>query len=199
MAASDFIYVNIRDYLSADCEASKPLLEATLKNYACPLNPDVEHFLKHNAVDFARRNQSVTYLVFAATDGALVGYFTIALKAITVNAATLSNTVRKRFARLSDLDAASNAYTLPAFLIAQIGKNYADGLNERIAGSALLHMAWNVITELQYAAGGVVAFLEAEDNAKLLQFYIHENNFRQFSVRQSSTQGKTLIQLLKPL
>lgn len=44
-----------------------------------------------------------------------------------------------------------------------IGKNFKDGANEKITGEQLLHAAVDTIKELQYMAGGMVIFLEAED------------------------------------
>ena len=48
-------------------------------------------------------------------------------------------------------------------------------------------------------AGGTVAFLEADDNPKLLSFY-EANGFKRFAVRQSHTSDQhKLVQLLKVL
>lgn len=197
MSKSDFFYVNIRSYLDDDSSVEE--LNEILEDYECPLNEDVEHFLKHTAVEFARRNQSVSYLVFSTEDGALLGYFTIAIKAITVRIEAISNTVSRKLSRIADYDAETGSYTIPAFLIAQLGKNYADGVNKRIEGSELLEMAWTVIKETQYAVGGIAAFLEAENNNELLNFYSVKNNFRKFDVRETSLSGKELVQLLKLL
>ncbi len=197
MLKNKFFYVNIRSYLD-DAESRNELNEI-LEKYTCPINEDVEHFLKYSAVDFAKRNQSVTYFVFSPSDGALLGYFTIAIKAITVRIETISNTVRKKLARIADYDAETGSYTIPAFLIAQLGKNYSDGMNRRIEGAELLELAWTVIKEIQYAAGGIAVFLEAENNNKLLNFYSVKNNFRQFDVRETFPSGKELVQLLKLL
>ena len=69
-------------------------------------------------------------------------------------------------------------------MIAQLGKNYTDGANERISGEHLLELALSVVEGLQYAAGGMVTFLEAEDKEKLLTFY-QKNNFQRFSTRKA--------------
>ena len=60
-------------------------------------------------------------------------------------------------------------------------------------------MAWMVVKELQYAAGGIVTFLEAEKKEKLLDFY-HENGFREFDikiVKNIEDKPYELVQLLK--
>lgn len=171
-----FSYINIREYLVQEStkEIGEADLRAAISDFSCPRNLDVETFLKKNAIEFTKKNQSVTYLVFANEDGKILGYFTIALKPITVSASMISNTVKRRLQRISKLDEVTETYTAAAFLIAQLGKNFQDGVNERISGEELLDIAWIVVRGLQYAAGGVVSFLEAERKEKLLDFY-HKN------------------------
>lgn len=82
-----------------------------------------------------------------------------------------------------------------------MGKNFKDGTNEKITGEQLLHAAVDTIKELQYMAGGMVIFLEAEDKEKLIHFYQEENGFKQFDVREMKCRDKDeihkLVQLLK--
>ena len=52
---------------------------------------------------------------------------------------------------------------MSAYLIAQLGKNFADGRNNRITGAEMLELAWSVIEEMQYMGGGMVVFLEANN------------------------------------
>lgn len=47
-----------------DLEAGEPALVKPLSGFSCPKNPDVERFLKKSAIEFAKKNQSVTYLFF---------------------------------------------------------------------------------------------------------------------------------------
>lgn len=108
--------------------------------------------------------------------------------------------MRKKIARVSELDEESGTYTLSAYLIAQLRKNYANNANERITGEQLLQAAIDTIKELQYMTGGMVVFLEAED--KLMKFYEEENGFKRFSVRQlkpKDGEEHILVQLLKVL
>ena len=103
---------------------------------------------------------------------------------------------------MSELDEASHSYSLSAYLIAQIGKNYTEGLNNRITGKELLELAIAQVKDLQYQTGGMVIFLEAEDKEPLMKFYRDENNFKMFSTRESKSavnEPHTLVQLLKTL
>ena len=162
--------------------------------------PDVERFLKQSSIEFTKKNQSVTYVVISANDGGLLGYFTLALKPLTVRGETVSNTVKRKLLRISELDKQSDTYNMSAYLIAQLGKNYADGRNEEISGEDLIELAWKVIQEVQYMTGGMVTFLEAENEDKLLSFY-KSNRFQQFDTRQTANaeEQHELVQLLRLL
>ena len=90
---------------------------------------------------------------------------------------------------------------MSAYLIAQLGKNYADGRNREIAGKELIELAWMIIEKTQYMFGGMVTFLEAEKEEKLLSFY-RDNSFSQFDTRQTAsgtTEPHELVQLLRLL
>lgn len=192
--------INIRRYLESDNSMlGEDVLIQILSEFSCKKNLDVERFLKDSAIEFAKKNQSVTYLVFSVEDGELLGYFTIALKPLTVKVDAVSNTMKKRMLRISELDEQSESFTMSAFLIAQLGKNYANGANTRISGTDLLDAAWNVVKEIQYRGGGLVTFLEANNEDKLLSFY-KENRFQQFDIRQTNSkddESHELVQLLR--
>ncbi len=170
-------------------------------SYSIPRNPDVERFLKKNSIEFTKKNQSVTYLVFDISSMRMAGYFTLALKPLTVRGETVSNTVKRKLLRVSELDEKSDTYTMSAYLIAQIGKNYTDYADKQITGGELLELAWDKIKEMQYLGGGMVVFLEAENEEKLLSFY-RNNRFSQFDVRQTTSsedEPRELVQLLRLL
>lgn len=204
MKANDrFMFVNIREYLAQDDneKVGEAELMRMISDFSCPRNLDVEHFLKKSSVDFTRKNQSVTYLVMDMDDGALVGYFTIALKPLTVRDETVSNTVKRKIKRVSEFDEQTNSYTMSAYLIAQIGKNYTNDAYKRITGSELLELAWSVIEDMQYMGGGMVVFLEANNEERLLSFY-QDNKFRQFDTRLTAHNEENrheLVQLLRLL
>ena len=142
-----------------------------------------------------KKNQSVTYLVFSVDSKELLGYFTLALKPLTVKGETVSNTTKKKLLRISELDDKSDTYTMAAYLIAQIGRE------KKITGKELIGLAWMVIEEAQYLVGGMVTFLETEDEEKLLSFY-RNNRFSQFDTRQTilgTDEPHELVQLLRLL
>ena len=198
-----FFSVNIREYLALgnDEEAGEPALVELLSGFSSPKNKDVEHFLKKSAIEFTKKNQSVTYLVVSAEDVRLLGYFTLALKPLTVRGETVSNTMKRKLLRISELDEKSDTYTMSAYLIAQLGKNFSESGGTEITGAELLKLAWDKIKEIQYLGGGIVTFLEAEKEEKLLSFY-RDNRFSQFDTRQTASdadESHELVQLLRLL
>ena len=198
-----FFAINIRKYLALgdDQEAGEPALVELLSGFSCPKNPDVERFLKNSAIEFTKKNQSVTYLVFSKDNGEMLGYFTLALKPLTIRGETVSKTTKRKLLRISELDENSDTYTMSAYLIAQLGKNYTGGRDKEIAGNTLIELAWMMIEKAQYMFGGMVAFLETENEEKLLSFY-RGNRFLQFDTRQTTSdtdESHELVQLLRLL
>lgn len=197
-----FTVFNIREYLADGSHGlGEDNLIQVLSEFSCKINPDVERFVKEQSIDFAKKQQSVTYLVFSTEDAELVGYFAITIKPIIVNAESFSNTVKKKLSRVSVLNEQNQTYNLAAYLIAQIGKNYNNGANKRISGKELLGLAMRQIRQLQYLAGGMVIFLEANNEESLLAFY-RESGFQQFDTRltdSAKSKPHELIQLLKLL
>ena len=194
--------INIRRYIgNENPELGEDELLQILSEFSCPMNPDVERFLKYSSIEFTKKNQSVTYLVFSVADGKLLGYFTLALKPLTVKGETVSNTVKRKLLRVSELDKKSDTYTMSAYLIAQLGKNYSENDGKMITGAELLGLAWDKIKATQYMFGGMVTFLETENEERLLSFY-RDNRFSQFDTRQTASDAEEsheLVQLLRLL
>ena len=111
-----------------------------------------------------------------------------------------SNTVKRKIARVSEMNSDDGKFSMSAYLIAQLGKNYDDCITEKISGVNLLSIALDKVKELQYMAGGMVVFLESENEEKLLNFYEKQNGFKRFDtkkIKKYNENSHTLIQLLK--
>lgn len=189
--------VNIRAFIDKNNPAyiGEEKLNEIFSEFSCPINPDVERFLLHSSIEFTKKDQSVTYLVFNQENVDLVGYFSIAIKPISVLASSISKSMCKKISRVSVLDESTNTYTASAYLIAQLGKNFAIPKEQRIKGNALLDFALNNILRAKYFLGGVVEFLECEDKQPLMKFY-SSNGFKVFNSR-TTNDGLKLYQLLK--
>lgn len=195
MASKSYFVANIMEYL---CDARMDEdLSGLLRFFECPRNKDVENFLKKSAVDFAKKHQAVSYLVFSQENGAFLGYFSLAIKTISVRAQNVSRTVQRKLSRMSTLD--DGEYNIPAYLIAQLGKNFQQGLNDLITGKELLSLAMEQISFLQHRVGGVLCVLECENKKKLLDFYCEQNHFVEFGTRKTKFTERDLLQLLKTI
>lgn len=194
-----FFVINLREYLDKK-DSALITADKLLSSFSCPLNPDVEHFLKYNAIEFTKKNQSVTYLVFRQNNPNevnFVGYFSLAVKPVSIHSSIISKSMARKLERISVLDENTSTYTAAAYLIAQLSKNFSLPEEKRISGDELLELALDIISQAKYLLGGVIEFLECEDNETLMKFY-ERNGFRFFNSRV--TQGESshkLNQLVK--
>ena len=161
------------------------------------LNPDIEVFLKEDALQFAKEKKSITYLVCDEDDGSLLGYFTITHKAVEVPPDGLSKTYIRKVERYAQLHKELNSYIVSGFLIAQFGKNYGVDDGQRISGSELMRLCNKELYELQHRLGDGLEYLDCEAHAELIDFYEKKQNFRLFGERISEKDGKRYLQYMK--
>lgn len=201
-SANNFIVLNIREYLeNEDKRLGEETLVQLLSEFSCPLNPDVERFLKEQAIEFAKKHQAVTYLVLLLEDAELLGDFSITIKPLVVKSEPFSNTNKRKLARFSEIDKEEQTYNLAAYLIAQLGKNFNSKTKGCITGQELLEVAIRQTQILQYQAGEMVTFVEADNKDKLLSFY-ESYGFKRFDTRRtfsSEEEPHELVQLLRLL
>ena len=188
-------------------EIGEKRTKAILSDFSCPLNADVESFLHGPAIEFAKQRIAATHLVFASYQGSavLIGYFTLANKFITIsNRAKLSGNLQKRIKKFCTYNTMMNRLELSAPLIAQLGKNFANGYNRLITGDELLDMACQRIASIQLQLGGKIAYLECEPKERLLDFYTR-NGFVAFDNRTLDSNDRGVhkcdyfVQMLKYL
>lgn len=191
---SNFQSVNILDMINAIGEKE---LQLILSDFSCLKNHEIEYFVRKNAIEFAKRKMSITYLVIDA-DGRIMGIFTLTHKAIQLLDAGLTGTARKKIQRYAHLDEETGSYMLSAFLIAQFGKNYQYEEAEDFTGNELMDMTIVTLKEVQRQIGGGVVYLECEDKPKLLSFYQNEeNHYQVFGDRYSERDDVKYIQFMK--
>lgn len=177
-----------------------------IDDFECPLNVDVENFLKYKAIQFSKSSVSKTHLVFASYKDkpVLIAYFALAgNKSFVVKAKSkaISKTLRKRLAKFATYNSELKQFYVPAPLIGQIGKNLK--YKDLITGSELLEMACQKIKAVQSEVGGKFVYLECENVPALENFY-NANGFITFGVRKLDSDEKDLktnelLQLLKYL
>lgn len=195
-----FVEINLSDMID---QLGENETKSILSSFSCPLNSDIENFIKYKAIEFSKRTTAKTHLVFWQTEdkeySEFVGYYTITSKVITVDRNVLSNTEAKKLKNQGVYDENKQEYTVSAPLIAQLGKNFSNGNDTLISGADLLQLAVNKIQKIQKEIGGRFMYLECEDNEKLLAFY-NKHNFKIFGKRildrdETDIKGDYLIQL----
>lgn len=186
-------------------ESGEEAAKGILSSFSCPLNPDVERFLKEKAIEFAKQGFSKTHLVFASfrDKPVLVGYFTLANKQIAVIKKKISNTQARRVGRFGSYDQQTKSYYIAAPLIAQLGKNFSNEYNRLITGDELLKIACDKVSIVQMAIGGRFVYVECEDIPQLTEFY-KRNGFFEFDKRkldadETDLKGEYLVQMLRYL
>lgn len=191
---NNFTVMNILDLMEAIGTIE---LQDGLSTFSCPLNEEIENFLHKNAIEFAKRKLSITYLLLDNRDGEIVGYFTLTHKAIEIKNDSISNTIRRKLSAHARLDSDTNSFTASAFLLAQIGKNYAIDNGKRITGSQLIGFANDIISDIQRRIGGGIIYLDCEDRKKLKDFYINENHYKIFGERYSNSDDIRYLQMIR--
>jgi len=149
-------------------EVGEEFVNELFSDFSCPLNDDVESFLKEKAIMFQRMDVARTHLVFAEFKGKqiLVGYFALTMKVLPIRKG-VSKTLHKRLTGSSSQEINSVA----AILIGQLGKNYSHGYNKLITGKHLLWLALRKVQEIHQNVAGKVVFLECANSARLIEFY----------------------------
>ena len=170
-------------------------LSEMISRFACPLNRDVEDYLKNpkRATNSSRMSSSVSYLVLDSQTSDLLGYFTLMMKAYSVESSQLSSKNRRLVERFSEVDK-KGKFVVPVYLIAQLGKNFALPKEKQIAGVDLLKLAIDRFSRVRGEIGGKLVMVEREaDCPKLLEFYT-KNGFKSWTRRINEKDGKEKVE-----
>lgn len=158
--------------------AGRRFVEGLLTSYSCPLDRDIEQFVRASAIDFSDRGIAKTHLAFLDDpDFRFAGVFTLTPKILSISDKRLTKTLRKKLRVLAGNELEDGSYKIPAILLAQFGKNFSYGIGNDTDGSELLALACGKARSIQFDLGGRVLFLDCKDEAKLIDFYVR-NGFR---------------------
>ena len=141
-----YVQINIKNMVDT---LGEDRAKSILSTFSCPLNKDVEEFLKTKAIEFSKQDIARTVLVLASykKDYVIVGYYTICHKSFNINPNVLSSNLKKRTKKFAQYIKEIGKYQIVAPLIAQLGKNYYNKYNKLITGDELLKMACEKIRE----------------------------------------------------
>ena len=168
-----------------------------LKSFSCKKNKEVQWFLRKLSMRFARLNISATHLVLSEDFERIVAYYTLVCKPLSVMADELGDDSRKSLEEFCRLNEQRQCYDFSAYLIAQLGRNYAQDLTETISGDELMEVILDHLRRMRINLGGNVAFVEYErGNAKLLDYYTR-NGFVSMHSKSDSGENDKLAQLFR--
>ncbi|MBQ6345950.1 MAG: N-acetyltransferase [Clostridia bacterium] len=192
---------SLKDMIDVRGEA---VMQNELSRFSCPLNPDIEYFIKTKAIEFDKMGFAATHLVYHSYRGTpvLVGYYALANKSVSIKGSTLNRRWRSRLNRFARYDYDAKQYSISLPLIGQLGKNFENENNRLITGDQLLAFACNKVREAQRIMGGKMVYLECEDKLELIEFY-ERNGFYIFGHRNLDNDeighdsNRYLVQLIK--
>lgn len=132
-----------------------------LNQYKCTKDKDVESFLKTKAIPQSKSDISKTYLAFSE-DRSLIGYFTIAIKCLTIPKQTLGSTISNNFYK------SMNAHDgiVQAYLIGQLSRS---DNSEKGVGVKLLDYALSQLN--QYREGVGCRVVRIDCHKELIPYY----------------------------
>lgn len=193
--------VSLKDIVE---EMGEGFAKQTLSTFSCPYNKDVEYYIRHTSIEFAKQNLAPTFLVYASykNEWVLCGYFTISLKMFTISKKNVGTNTFRRLKKFGTYDDMTKTCNIAAPLIAQLSKNFTGDYNNLITGKELLELACREIRRAQTSIGGKIVYLECEDKSRLLEFY-NSFGFREFGKRnldkeeRTKMSGEYLVQMLK--
>lgn len=159
------------------------------------IDSDVDSFFKGKAVQSQKLNTSSTFLVYGSENGKLAGYFTLAIKMLTLKQKVLTSKEFKILSRFGYVDEDSESLKLPAFLIAQLSRNFYEP-EKNISGDELISIALEKTKDIQNSSSGKLVFLECADFEPLVNFY-ERNGFKYLGEKKISKNSKELLQMYR--
>lgn len=180
--------------------SNEEIVKQLLSEFSCPENKEIEKFAKKNAFDFSKRKITMTHLLLD-NNANVVALLAITHKSIVIDGSLLTDKDFKKLSKYALPEPDSHKFLLSAFLIAQIGKNYASDISEEKYGNDIMQAAFDIITGVQSKIGGRVVYLEFDKSKeKLNEFYTNEHNrFIKFSERYDEKEKITYNQMFRIL
>ena len=130
--------------------------------------------------------------------GDLLGYFTLMMKAYSVEAKLLSSKNRRLVERFGEVNE-NGKFIAPVYLIGQLGKNYALPEERRVSGEELLRLALGLFRGTKKVLGGKLVMVEREANRPKLQEFYNKNGFKSWTRRMNEKDGVEFDQMFAVL
>lgn len=180
--------VSLSDVLN---EYTEEQVRDSLSSFTSP-NKDVEYFLHDRCIQFEKVSVSRTTLVFTSFRGetVLAGYYAISSKPLTINRKNWHNLSKSMQRRLMPMGykTEQDNYAVSSILLGQLGLNFQYRKYGILSGSELLASAYESIKAANAIIGGLVLYVEVDNEPHLRQFYT-DNGFSQLITKSATETG----------
>ena len=160
---SDFVLTPLQERIKDD----KPeLLEKMIEEFSCEKDPDVEWFVKNNALNYERKGLSRTYFYLTNLEGkpVIAAYFTLAITATSFEGISKSRKAKV----LGFKPGRDTKDHFGGILIGQLARS--DGFtSSEISGQEMIEDAEILIEMGRYYLGGKIVYLDCKE--PLIEFY----------------------------
>ena len=175
ISLKDARFVSLSDLLD---RFSTTQVKKLLKTFRCPKNDDIEIFLHHRAIKFELAGLSRTYLWYLEEPLQVVAYFTIALKALSLDEDVIKAMEKTTGGLLDEVlkdllkgfPLGEHNKQIPVYLIGQVGKvPEVKKLN-----GYLVKVALEKIQEASQVVGGKIVVLDVvkkDSYSRLVELY----------------------------
>lgn len=152
-----------------------------LSKFSCPLNKDVEEFMRQKAVPYERAGMARTYLVVAQDRQTTHGI--CAIYSLTTKSISISQKMNSKSRKLAFGTTYAVGNPVNAILIGQLSKNYQDGNNQYISGELLMSLIIDLVRKMDVLVPSVSVYVECEDKQCLRNYY-EKYGFKYFSTNR---------------
>lgn len=162
-------YFTVSLYNMRKFGVGKDEIKSILSDFSCPLNGDVEEFIRCKAYDFDRVGLARTNLIYTFSEDdkpILVAFFTIGLSHVVIGDELSKNDKKRIFGTTYPIGG-----TLKTLLIGQLSKNYKNGNNRYIPGDVLMKIVFERIRKIHQIMPSVVTHIDCKDVFPLRNYY----------------------------
>ncbi|WP_457681105.1 hypothetical protein [Thermovibrio sp.] len=178
---------------------SKTKVRKFLKTFRCPRNDDIEDFLHRKAIKFELAGLARTYLWYSERPLQVIAYFTIALKAISLDENVLKAIEEKSGDNFDDIlgdllkgfSLGQHNRQIPVYLIGQVGKSP----HVKKLQGYLVKVALKKIYEASEIVGGKIVVLDVIKKGKYLRLLEHYKSIDFKELYEFSSRDSEIIRL----
>ena len=171
-----------------------------LAGFSCvEQNKEVDEFLHlpFKAMNFAKRHVSATHLVLSADQSEILAYYTLVCKPLSLNAKSLTDEAKQELELFCRINQETKCYEFSAYLIAQLGRNFAIKGKQSISGDELMEGVLMHLRQMRQNLGGNVVFVEYEKGNETLLKYYSRNKFQPMFAKSDSEEKDRLDQMFR--